>query len=230
MWRWGILLVLILCACDNRLACDEDEFRYRGRPPRSLFAYETTCRDDCFSDAACNKQCDEQVAVRPEGGVRGDPVLSKDTTLRNDRFLMLADTSSLGGNRALVFEFGFLDEAKGQAPTDWGLLQQPRSYLQNEVAETARFVMRTAVAIDVNQDGIFDLSKSSSEAEAAGSQVLEAGTGRLDILQISEDSVRGQFFLAYKNPTLQPEGAVHGCFHGFLNSASAGFLLRSFAP
>ncbi|OGQ92018.1 MAG: hypothetical protein A2289_23125 [Deltaproteobacteria bacterium RIFOXYA12_FULL_58_15] len=197
-------LFAALVACDSLPECEKGEVRFDGRPPRTMFAFDRTCRDNCFSypasDASCDPSCPEIVLDRPTG------------VLIEDRHLLLADAKSLGASRALVFGFGFVDEAGGDAPSDWGITRSgSRTYLNDQVVGTARFVMDTGVAevaINVFDDDDSDLLATRTTAEAA----LVAQPGRLEFLEANDGRLRGRFLLGYQTSTHQAQGEVVGCF------------------
>ena len=129
---------LFIAACGTGVPeCNPGEIIYDGRPPQRLFSYDATCRDDCFSrpvSSGCKAACDRVTSLSPGGAVI------------DDREIAVADFSSLGGNKALVYRCGYVDDAKGDAPTGWGILSSgPLNYLSGQTAGTARFHMHTAV-------------------------------------------------------------------------------------
>ena len=196
-------LVLLLCtACEQPPECMPGQMKYEGRPPRQLFAYDSSCRNDCFSlpaqkagKARCDPSC-EPVGVKQPSG-----------TLFGDRTLLLYDLDSLRDSRALIFSFGFVDEAGGEAPDDWGMAAVgPRTYLSDRIDGTARFFMEVGVAeFEPNGQDLLVIVEQLSE-------LMSADPGRLEILHASEDRLAGRFFLGYQTSTAQPQGEVIGCF------------------
>ncbi len=194
------ILLAGAAACDTAPVCARGEVRYQGRPPRQLFAYDATCRDDCFSlpladpNRPCAPSCPDVDLLAGTG------------VLLADRTLWLADTESLGNNRALVFSFGFLDEALGDAPAGWGLQSAgPRTYLADEVESTARFVIQTSTVSFTREDDLFVVT------ELLGGPA-EAEPGRLEITAAEANRIAGRFYLGYETATEQPESVVLGCF------------------
>lgn len=225
----SLRLLLVVAAlwslgCDTQPRCEPGEFRYRGRLPARLFSFESTCQQSCLTstvDPECRLECGERAVPDVTGALRG--VADQDDPpdqIVDDRLLTLVEATSLGGGRALVWEFGFLDAANGQAPTGWGFMRQgPRTYLTGEWDGTAQFSARVGVALDVNGDGIFSLNPIEGELAAAGSEVLSSTPGRLEILDTSTDEatgvarIVGRFFLAFETTTERPESEVVGCFN-----------------
>ena len=197
------------CETSNVPLCDPGEVRYSGRPPRKLFAYDKTCRDDCFSlprDSSCDPECSDVHLESPTG------------VLTNDRSLILLDTESLGQPKALAYAFGYLDETGGDAPQGWGFLAAgPQTYLSDERDGTARFVIETQV-IEVEPDPTGDLWV----AAAVVSEVIESRPGRVEILTADDTQLVGRFFLGYETTTGQPQGEVLGCFNLGLSEPIAG--------
>ena len=137
----GAAVVLWLTGCGTEVHCRLGDARYAGRPPRDLFAYDTQCRGDCFDRSAgdCVENCAPVELGAPEGELMGG------------RTLRIFDVESLaaeadGSPRALVYSFGFVDEAGGGAPTVWSFHGAgKRSYLTDRVDGAARFAMEVAV-------------------------------------------------------------------------------------
>ena len=213
----------VVAGCDGMPECGPGEFRDRGRLPTRLFAFEPACQQSCLTSnlsSECELDCQER-SVNEMGGALWGIADSDDAVeqIVDDRMLSLVDTGSLGGDRALVWEFGFIDAANGQAPVGWGFMRQgPRTYLSNEWEGSAHFVTRVGVATDLNGDGIYSLNPNDGEVAAAGSDVLNAKPGRLEILSTTVDSqtgigvISGRFFLAFESLTERPESEVTGCF------------------
>ena len=205
-----IIIASLGTGCANEITCNPGEFRYTGRPPRSLFAYDLSCRADCFSlpQGNCPQNCSPINVAQPQG------------YLTSDRSLSLIDTSSLQVSTdgsvvyGLVFTFGYIDEAGGAAPAGWDLLTAgPREYLANNVQGTARFVM---------QSGVYQLVSEADGSFTLGTAITGPRTvkpGRLDILETSQDRLRGQFFIGFETETLQPQGQIHGCFDASLGAS-----------
>jgi len=133
------VLLAVAAGCQPNIPeCRSGELRFDGRPPRRLFAYDTTCREDCFSlpriGSDCDAVCDPIISVAPAG------------VLRDDRSLSVVDFGSLGNSKALVYAFEYVDEAGGTAPDGWGFVAaDERTYLSDQLDATARFVMTTFV-------------------------------------------------------------------------------------
>lgn len=228
--------------CDTQPRCEPGEFRYRGRLPARLFTFETTCQQSCLtstSDPECRLECGERVVPDVSGALLG--VADEDDLpeqIVDDRLLTLVEATSLRGGRALVWEFGFLDAANGQAPVGWGFMRQgPRTYLTGEWDGSAQFSARVGVAMDVNGDGTFSLNPNEGELAAAGSEVLSSAPGRLEILETSTDEstgvgrIVGRFFLAFESATERPESEVVGCFNLSVGpAASHGVYRRAVYP
>jgi len=218
-----ILVGMVTVACDTQPQCKSGEFRLRGKLPPRLFPFETTCRADCFTstvDESCNEECGEFAVGELHGSLWGvaddDDIASQ---IVDDRMLTLVDTGSLSDGRAIVWEFGYVDMANGQAPPGWGFMRAgPRTYTADEWDSTAQFVVRVGIAIDVNGDGIYSLNPNDGEVAAAGSEVIYSTPGRLEILKIDTDEgsgtgqIAGRLFLAFETPTLQPQSEIIGCF------------------
>lgn len=144
--------------------------------------------------------------------------------LRGDRWLRLIDGQSLGKDPApphqplaLVFSFGFVDEAGGVAPADWTFLTAgQRSYLSDQTDGSARFLMTVSVhgllAPSAEPSGGIGLTEAIGEA-------IDVTPGRLDIERADEERLRGEFFLAFETPTRQPQSQVQGCFDLFVGPA-----------
>ncbi len=210
--------------CDTQPRCEPGEFRYRGRLPARLFLFEATCQQSCLTstvDPDCQLECGERAVPDVSGELRG--IADEDDLpdqIVDDRLLTLVESTSLQGGRALVWEFGFLDAANGQAPAGWGFMRQgPRTYLTGEWDGSAQFRARVGVALDVNGDGTFSLNPNEGELAAAGSEVLSSAPGRLEIVETSIDEatgigrIVGRFFLAFESATERPESEVVGCFN-----------------
>lgn len=220
---WGVM-ALVLSACDEQPYCEAGEFRIRGKLPPRLFAFETACREDCFTssaDSACSLDCGEMAVSEMNGALWGiadeDDVV---TQIVDDRMLTLVDTGSLSDGRAIVWEFGYVDMANGQAPVGWGFMKAgPRTYKAQQWDSTAQFVARVGVAIDLNSDGIYSLNPLDGEVAAAGSQVLESFPAQIEILETvaasesGDGQLNGRFFLAFDTPTKQPQSELLGCFN-----------------
>ena len=201
--------ILPSLGCGTDITCQPGEFRYAGRPPRSLFAYDLSCRADCFSlpQGSCPQNCGSVNVSQAQG------------FLTEDRSLTLIDPSSLQVSAdgsliyGLVFTFAYVDEAGGAAPAGWDLVTAGgQSYLANHVQGTARFVMQSAVHQLVTQpDGTFALGTTITGP-------INSRPGRLDILEASGDRLRGRFFVGFETDTLQPQGQVHGCFDASLGT------------
>jgi hypothetical protein len=67
-------------------------------------------------------------------------------TSADGKRLRLVDVGRFPG-RALVFEMGYLDEAGGDEPQDWTLLDRPDSYVSDQIRGTARFIARAYAPI-----------------------------------------------------------------------------------
>ncbi|MDP7038394.1 MAG: hypothetical protein QGI45_04505 [Myxococcota bacterium] len=198
-----------LLGCDNTPECKSGEIRFIGRPAQRLFDFDTTCRADCFSapsGSSCQRECTEHSVPTSKGLLQG--YNANDTF--GDRTLSLVDTETLGTNGALVLSFGYEDEAGELAPTAGGFLNSGEEiYLSDRVLGTARFKMHVGVALDANQDGVYDIRDS---AEVVGS-TLNAYPGRLEISEASAEKIRGNFYLQFDTPTSQPESEMIGCFN-----------------
>jgi len=206
VWLVGSIVALV-AACESPLECGAGEVRYQGRPPRTMFAFDRTCRKDCFSlpatqagESRCDPACPD-VLVNPNGA------------LFDDRVLMLADIESLNRDAgaptmALIYTFGFIDDAGGSAPGTWGMTAVgPRTYLSGQVDGTAHFFMDVGVSeVEAAPDGGLLLIRDTV------SEAMSAEPGRLEILEASSTRIAGRFFLAYHTPTEQPQGEVTGCF------------------
>jgi hypothetical protein len=205
---WLIGVLALVAACEAPLECSVGEVRYQGRPPRTMFAFDRTCREDCFSlpateagAARCDPTCPDVLIGSPDGA------------LFDDRILTFADIDSLSGagtteTLALIYTFGFVDDAGGTAPDTWGMTAVgPRTYLSGQVDGTARFIMDVGVsAVERLPDEDLLLIRDTV------SQAMSADPGRLEILKASPTRIAGRFFLAYDTPTKQPQGEVMGCF------------------
>jgi hypothetical protein len=206
MWKLALLVAMTLsAACESPPECRPGELCYEGRPPRTLFAFDLACRENCFSLPAgtdggrCDPECPD-VRVNPGGA------------LLDDRTLVLVDVDSLASDTralALVYTFGYVDDAGGNAPDAWGLtLVGPRTYLAGQTDGTARFAMEV---------GVSEVEPSAADPEllvltGTVSEYLSAAPGRLEILEAAPNRIAGRFFLAYQTPTAQPQGEVIGCF------------------
>ncbi len=209
-WALGVLLAAAGCQDDPRPECQAGEIIYTGRPPARLFDFITTCRDDCFAGSSV-EQCDTDCGRLEVGGPTG-------TLLGGDRELWLVDATSLGGQRALVFTFAYVDEAGGTAPPGWSFLANgPASYLAEHVSGTARFIMDTRVLTFVEDDGRPGGARFLSSGavyvadEVVGDPVVVT-PGRLEILAAEASRLAGRFYLSYETLTGQPQGQVNGCF------------------
>jgi hypothetical protein len=195
--RLAAVVMLAATGCDSAVVCGAGQVSYQGRPPASLFAFDTTCREGCFSmpsDASCEQECPDVTLKAPTG------------VLLSDRSLWLADIESLGSGRALIFSFGYVDEAGGTAPAGWGLTAAgPRSYLSDQIAGSARFVMEaTAVTYEVSGELLV-------VTDVLGGP-LPVDPGRLDVRRVEAGRIAGEFFLGFVTVTNQPQGQVNGCF------------------
>ena len=210
LFAWAIAsLSTLLLGCDNTPECKSGEIRFIGRPAQRLFDFDTTCRADCFSapsGSSCQRECTEHSVPTSKGLLQG--YNASDTF--GDRTLSLIDTETLGTAGALVLSFGYEDEAGELAPTFGGFLSSGEEiYLSDRVLGTARFKMRVGVALDANQDGVYDIRDST---ELVGS-ILDAYPGRLEISEASAEKISGNFYLQFDTPTSQPESEMTGCFN-----------------
>jgi hypothetical protein len=99
-----------------------------------------------------------------------------------------------------------VDEAGGTAPAGWGITHTgPQSYLSDEIAGTARFVMDAAAVRVEWQDDLLAVT------ELLGGP-LTVDPGRLDLRKVEADRIAGEFFLGFETSTNQPQGQVNGCF------------------
>lgn len=237
-----VVVMIAMTGCDRVPECASGEFRYRGRLPPRLFTFEAECKDTCLTgnqSPECELDCQERSVTGMGGalwaGAEGQELVEP---VIDDRMLTLVDTESLGGGRALVWEFGFIDAANGQAPAGWGFMRQgPRTYLSREWEGTAEFVARVGVVTDLNGDGVYSLDPNQGEVAAAGSEVLDAKPGRLEILSTTVDSetgegrISGRFFLGFESPTERPEAEVIGCFElSVASGADNGSYRRALSP
>ncbi len=191
--------------------------RYAGRPPRVMFAYDTSCRSDCFSlpaEKGCHPECKDIEVQKPAG------------LLIDDRSLVLADAQSLGEPLALLFTFGFVDEAGGEAPANWGFVAAgERSYVADNLVGTARFVMEALVA---------EVS-FTNERLAIGTVTGEAAraiSARLEVTEASQERLAARFFLGFASATGQLQGEVLGCFDLTLGPAEVvgASVMRTLSP
>ncbi len=209
---FGLLFGLLVGACkDSMPQCRPGELRYDGRPPESMFAYDHSCRADCFSfpDGSCDADCGEVQVGDPAGALLAD-----------DRQLVLADASSLGGDKALIHTFTYEDEAGGTAPEGWTFLAAgPGTYVSNRVEGTARFRIDTTVAQverqTVDGEPVLVVQQVVGESRVAW-------PGRLELFQVSEQRLAGRFYLSYERPTEKPEAEVMGCFDLALSAPLSG--------
>jgi len=219
----ALLGVLGLAACvDTSIvpSCKAGQVRFAGRPPARLFAYDSTCRRDCFSSpsGACDAECPE-VAVRSPLG-----------RLANDRELSLGTFWDLGDGRALVYSFAFIDEAGGRAPDGWGFLATggSRTYLAGETRATARFVMETTVRA---QDPEGRARSDFDNFTIPVGEPLLAAPGRLELSIATSSHIAGRFYLFYESLRHEPEGEVLGCFDLRVRpSADGDATLQDLAP
>lgn len=222
------LVALGTVDCDRGVECAAGEVRFSGRPPARVFAFDSSCNSDCFSNPqnACDNDCGEVAADSSKDSTLG--YLYGNNGVRDDRVMALVDRHHFGDGRALVFEFGSLDELGDPAMiSTWGFLAGGKqSYLANQVSGVERFFMRAAVAVDSDSDGIYELDSNSSEASDAGSEVVDAHPGRLDILHTAGDRLIGKFFLGFSSLIKQPQGEVEGCFDVAVSPATPGVLRR----
>jgi hypothetical protein len=194
--------LLVGCGKDESLPqCARGEMRYSGRPAPRLFSFDLTCRKDGFSyptDKSCKSEGGEVKVAHPWGQIAGD------------RFLTLADLSSVGSNRALVFGFGFVDRDGGSAPLGWGIVSEgPASYLAGWTEGSARFLMTTSV-VDYSMKSV-----EGADVMVPGqslSEPVEPKPGRLEIEEADASHLRGRFYLFYETPTKQPQDGLSGCF------------------
>ena len=218
------LAMLVFAGCDDHPRCEAGEFRVRGKLPPRLFAFEQGCREDCFTsttDSSCDLECGETAIGELSGSLWG--IFDEDdvaTQIVDDRMLTLVDTGSLGEGRAIVWEFGYIDMANGQAPVGWGFMRAgPRTYKGGDWDSTAQFIVRVGVAVDLNKDGVYSLNPIENEVAAAGSDVIQSYPGQLEILETTVDAgsgvgqISGRFFLAFDTPTQQPQSEITGCFN-----------------
>ncbi len=212
------LVAMFTLGCDSMPTCSSGEVRYEGRPPRRLFAYDRSCRGNCFTfpSAGCDESCESIDLDQPTGAVI------------DRRNLILADTENVGIGKALIYSFEYVDEAGGSAPVGWGIVDAgPRTYLSNQLDGTARFVMDTMVAdVDIDpQTGVVTVVGIEGEA-------MRSDPARLEVTTATSDSVAGRFFLGYETATGQAQGEVIGCFDLRLTDAVSvgGFDYQVLAP
>jgi hypothetical protein len=204
--------VLSLVACGSEVTCSSGELKYVGRPPQSLFSYDTTCRADCFSQppATCAAQCAEVSVSSPQGYLDDDRVLN----LIDPTSLQVTADGSL--TYGLVFSFSFVDETGGSAPAGWDFIAAgPRSYRANQLDGSARFKMEaTVMQLVAGVDGVYAPTTVISGP-------IEVKPGRLNILEAQEGRLRGEFFIGFETASLHPQGQVHGCFDAGFGEESA---------
>jgi len=206
----GLTALLALAAgpsCNVDPECKAGDFIYVGRPDRTLFAYEDSCREDCFSPArsSCDPAC-AAVAVAAPTGLLLDDRADLPESVAPGRVLMLVDATSLGDDRALVFTFGFDDLTGGTAPLAWGFFQDgPRIYEAGQVAGDAEFKITASVY------EVLDGAAPILLGERIGGPI-EASPGRLEITRIDEERIAGMFFLGFLSATEQRQEQVNACF------------------
>lgn len=196
-----VVCALSACKSDAVPECASGEFRYSGRPPERLFNYETECRADCFSPAvagSCDQSCDPINVSRPAGFLSN-----------NDHQLTLIDAASLGDGIALLYRFGYVDEAEGDAPENWSLLGEPATYLSNQIRSTARFVVQAVTVAfhwqDTDAGSTFVVDSELAEA-------IDAAPGRLELYSVDARGLRGIFYVSFPSSTGQLQSQVNGCF------------------
>jgi hypothetical protein len=196
-----LVLAALASACSSSSSpeCDGGDVRYEGRPPPRLFAYETECRDDCFTSRVkgCERACDEISVSEPVAYVR------------DERSLVLVDPVSLGGDRALIHRFGWRDQTGGNAPAQFSFSAAgTRRYRSGQLLAPAIFEVSTWVApIEPYTAGGQELLR----LDLAETEVLAAEPAELSIEIATDERIIGKFFLAYENG-LDTQGQVNGCF------------------
>ena len=216
----------IATGCDANPQCESGEIRYRGNPPWLLCGNSENCFVDDFSVPCSESDCgEERLVADGYGWLWGFKGYAETTqSITPDRMISIIDNSSLKDGNKLVFEFGFIDETGEQAPEGWGFISQgaETSYLSNQLEGTAKFMIKTAIAKDLNDDEFINLTMDQGEVAAANSQVIIGHPGRLDIEEIDDNHIKGRFFISYDSLLGQQQAEINGCFNlnvGTLNDA-----------
>ncbi len=211
---WTVLCFLA-AGCGFEPECSFGEIRYRGRPPSFIMPPDSPWFE--VKGGECEPFCDDISLKNAPAFLLGDPIIPMAQAQgqplpRDDRRIMFADKHLFSGNRALVFEFGFKDQAGGQAPVGWGFLHGDPRYEHGHMRGTAQFFMRAGVSDDVNNDGMYDLAPGSADMQSSKGRVAEATAGRIDIDRATDNHIAGRFYVGFRSETDQLQGFVSGCF------------------